>query len=240
MKYKFKKIFRFIKSANQVFFFLGVVGFAVFIAAITISSLLRVSKPDPGVQIIEVDETKEKLKVEYAKTFLAKKDDLFIFGVRSKAIVNDNSESKKVMSLFDGGSYSSTKLINLIFIEGESKRMLLDKEKLIHDYTLEASHNKNISLDRYDNQSQFRVSKNIFLIVENDSNKDGFLSYKDDANLYISSANGTNLNKISERVMSYELVDEELVLYKTKTDEEVRFYTLNLETLETRAFDTSI
>ncbi len=240
MKNKLKKLFCFIKKANQVFFFLGVIGFAVFIAAITISSLLRVSRPDPGVQIIEVDENKEKPKVELIKTFLAKKDDLFIFGVRSHAIVKDTSKSDKVMNLFDGGGYSSSKLINLIFIEGEAKRMLLDKDALIYDFILEASHNKRVSLNRYDYQNQYHVSKNIFLIVEEDSNKDGFLSEKDNANLYISSADGTNLNKISERVTSYELVDEDLVLYKTKTDEEVRFHTLNLETLGTRAFDTSI
>lgn len=137
-------------------------------------------------------------------------------------------ETDKKNSRFDMYSkkadYDTGYKINLIFEEQttDTKRTLTDISLRIYSYS-------------YQSDLYKRTGKNyiFYTVVDNDTNRDGILDYKDIESFYISNIDGTSFDKITKNNENYK--DGKLILpqkryyFKTVTDSNGDGYFNNLD-----------
>jgi hypothetical protein len=73
------------------------------------------------------------------------------------------------------------------------------------------------------------VDKNLYVVADNDSNGDGFLSEEDAQNLYSSEYNGKNLKLILKDILDYRTIDDHELLILKEGGEQVEFYYYDLK-----------
>jgi len=234
------KIFNFILKSNQILFFLVAVG----IIGITLLSLLPPDYSRPAVQIeknIEQNNTKKiRTKPQYFKSFHAYIKDVFIIKVHA-----DNITSKKVLHysaprLSSMNYYSDNEhaLVNLIFTkEDEGNNKLLKNDAYIVSFNL-VTDNK-IKPNPY-RDNNFKLEKNIYVIVSNDTNKDNFLSTKDQQDFYVSNYDGKQIKLVLKDILKYKVVEDNLVLITKKVNKKEHFYLFNVLTSNLKELDTTL
>lgn len=224
---KMKKIsFELIKKIDFVLIFifliLGIITWAiVMIDAFGPFSRRTVSNE---VTIVE-DDTKEEIR-EYIE-FNEKLKDVFIFNLKSSKIKADglyddiSASSFKSDSSFLGKSYNEG-ITNFIFIKDTSyeEYKLFDSNIFIYKYRFaEEKTGKDIYCD-----------KNIYAVVNEDTNDDKTLNSEDNIALYISDYDGKNLIKISNSVYKARITDNNQLLFTEYDGRLLTFflYDLNL------------
>ena len=212
------KIFKVIGQINQLFFFLALLLFTIFVVIPMLPFLTN--KPQQAVKIeANVKKTEQSTpeikEVIYAKIFQDKIKDVYVFKVTADTSSNskdNNKKGKRSSSSYSRG-YNNSKIVNILFVkeQGESHK-LLDENRLILATTY--------TQDEKDNtRGHFILDKNLYTIVETDSNQDGFLTAEDKKNLYISDYNGQNMHLIMNDITNFSLVGEDEILIAKDNDE---------------------
>jgi hypothetical protein len=212
------KFFNIISKINQLFFFLVLLGFTIFVIKPILPFLTNKSEPAVKIEanVEKTEQSTPKLEENvYSKIFHDKIKDVYIFKVTAKISSNSTDHKKKDRrsSASYSRGYNNSKIVNILFVkeQGESHK-LLDKNRLIlaTTYTQDG---------KDDTSGHFILDKNLYSIVETDSNQDGFLTAEDEKNLYISDYNGTNMHLIMKNFINYSLTDDNEILIAKDNDE---------------------
>ncbi|UTC67076.1 MULTISPECIES: hypothetical protein [unclassified Treponema] len=175
------------------------------------------------VAIIE-DETKEEIR-EYIE-FNEKIKDVFIFNLKSSKIKADGLYDDIPKASLKSGANSSAKsrnegITNLIFIKDKNyeEYKLFESNIFIYRYRfVEAANRNNISCD-----------KNIYAVVNEDTNNDKTLNTKDNVALYVSDYDGKNLIKVSNSVYKVRLTDNNQLLFTEYDGTALTFFLYDID-----------
>ncbi|AWB65550.1 hypothetical protein C2869_03465 [Saccharobesus litoralis] len=233
-----QKLISFIKLANQVLFFLA----ALFVLALLGKQLYKELFPrtyEP--QKIEVKKQDKDLqnfdKPEYFLDYYDKYKDVYIFTITSSFInrgpeIENFNKPMEFIRASDGYNSVGNNVVNLLFSsKSGEKHKLFAHDVYVTSFELVIEEN---------NRNKKRLSKNIYSVVENDSNNDGFLSKEDNRNLYISDYDGTNLKKIASQVKMYQVIaDDELLIHQYDQANSI-YYSYNVKTSELLKLNTDL
>ncbi|WP_444996437.1 hypothetical protein [Aliikangiella sp. IMCC44359] len=101
------------------------------------------------------------------------------------------------------GNYIERNTVNLLFVsESGTKLKLFENDRLITD----------IQSARFNKDNSYILNKNLYSVVSQDSNSDGFLNKKDQVDLYVSDYNGQNLKLIFENINELETIGDNKLL----------------------------
>lgn len=235
------KAFNFIKKSNQVLFFLVVILFIVLISKDFISELLRNDYEPPKIELVDSSDPNDKVKKPvYTVNYLALLEDVHIFELSSKVIDINKEHEVEAFGMFgastasydvSGGLYLSDNAVNLMFVkENEKQRMLLEKDGLVKEF----SKAKFVS-----NERAHRLDKNLYLIIDEDTNENGFLDHKDSAKLFTSTYDGNNLTIVLSDVESFRLIDDNKLIISKKGDSP-NFFTFDVTESKLQSLNTAI
>ena len=228
------KFFNFILKANQILFFIVAIG--VFIAFI-ISIIPRNYEP-PSVKIEKISNLhkakQDKKKTMYTKSFYSKIKDVYIIKIQTDKIIHKDKVLRHA-SMLSSGYNNEYGLVNLLFVKEENiKYKLLKKDAYIVSFkTIRSNETMNHA---YEN-NYFQLDKNIYSIIQKDTDKDSTLSMKDQQDFYISDYDGKNLKNILKNIKQYKVVDDNTILITNKED---LFYMFNIITNKLVLLDTNI
>ena len=235
------KILGFISKSNQVFFFLAVLIFIVMASIEIISDLVTNRYEPPKIELVDNSGSENEVKKQvYTVDFLAKLRDVHIFELSSNVIDTSKYHESEVFEMFNGakvshdltgGLYLSDSAVNLMFVkENSSRRMLLKKDGLIKEF----SKAKSIT-----NDHSFRLDKNLYLIIDEDTNSNGYLDHKDSVKLFTSEYDGKNLTHVLSNVGSFKLIgDNELII--SRKGDSASFFTFNVVESSLKSLNTAI
>ena len=84
------------------------------------------------------------------------------------------------------------------------------------------------------------LSKNIYSVVQNDTNKDGFLNSEDKKELFVSEYDGSGLKSIMDNIEGYQLISNNTALIYTKAESETLYYIFDVLSGELVKLDTRL
>jgi hypothetical protein len=217
-----------VRNWNTVAQFIAIVLLGVFVLIQAILHIIsQFPRSEPGIQIV-----KEELKTEIIQSvnYSALLRDTYVFSLESSAIV----ERDGLMAQKSVASYERTpankEIVNFYFVSGESKKetALLDENALILDH-------------QFINDSKsngYILDKNLYAIVAKDTNGDKRLSTDDTIDLYASDYNGLGRRQIGNDIYSYQIINDNIILFTEAIDNKLVFKTYNakenkIETIKT-------
>lgn len=214
------KLFHFVSKANQYLLFFGSLLVLLFFAFLFAKEFLRDNtyRP-PQVEIVSTDPGKSApVNVIYTKRYVAAIKDVHILDIESNQINPEkkhkrNSGNIEIVNHFSGGSadYKSSSTVNMMFVTQEQDNYLLfEQDKFIDRRSLAQFET---SEDRYNRN--YISFKNAYLVAEEDTNSDGFLSSEDKLNFYLSDYDGKQLTLMLENVSDFSYqADHQILLTK--------------------------
>lgn len=218
----------FIEQTNKVLFFVFLVGMLIVMLASAYDEMSRMFYEPPAVKVIEkADGEEPEQQISYDKEYLTKINEVYIFELKSdvvhtyqdNAIGRFNSYSEDVLS---------TKTINMIFTkEGEKGKLLFETNRLIFSF-------KKL---RGRSTEHYGLSKNIYSVVEKDTNDDSVLDKKDKLNLYVSRHDGSNLTLVMEDYDSFRVIEDDLLMLSKYIDGKQTFYTYEIKSGQIKPLD---
>lgn len=227
-------------KANHVFFFIASCIFIVIAAMTLIKEFNDYSYEPPQVKVVKPNtDNGSANKINYSLKYVTLLKDTHIFKIKSNKIKvsNEYQESDEMLSMFNGGSSYSESTINFLFVDQENNSTkLFPNDFFLQKYQLSDFEYKSQYISEYGDQ--FFISKNIYILVTADTNKDGFLSDDDVKNLYFSDYNGKNSKLIIKNIEDYQVIANDLLMIKQIIDEEQLFTTFNLKTYELKKLET--
>lgn len=233
------KILNFIKKSNQVLFFLAAIFIIGAIATKFISDLLSGYEP-PKIELVDTSDPKSEIKKQvYTIDFMRKLQDVFIFQLTSDVIdISQNHEDAEIgyfapstLSHRFSGTYLNDNAVNFMFVkENGSQTMLLAKDGLITEFTMAV-----FDPDKH----SYRLDKNLYLIIDKDTNNNGFLDQEDSTQLYSSTYDGKELTLILSNVGSFQQIGDNALIISQKGKEE-SYHTYNVTTSSLIKLNTAI
>lgn len=230
-----------IKKSNQVLFFLAVIIFIIMISIEIISDLLRNKYEPPKIELVDSSKTEEQVKKPvYTVDYLERLEDVYIFELSSKVIDTSQYHRNEVLEMFSvpkvshnfsGGSYLSDNAVNLMFVkEDGTKRMLLKSDALVREFS---------KANRSAKEHSYILEKNLYLVVNEDTNENGYLDHKDEAKLLSSTYDGKNLTLILSNVGSFKLINDNKLIISQRGDSP-SFFTFNVADSNLTKLNTTI
>lgn len=224
-----------IGKINQFLFFVA----AVLLIALFANELYGKWKPHdpydrPKVSLADpLAEDEIDIELEQGLNLVEILNGVYIFSVENETIdLSKNRESGSVAEyrLPEYGHYSD-KTVNYIFTNvGGYKKVLLEKDALVLKF-LPAN------FGEYKGKPHF--DKNVYHVVESDSNNDGFLTGDDSKSLYLSDFDGQNLSLIIRDVVETYIIDENTIVIVTKFDGKKAFFNYSVKDSKLYQFDVS-
>jgi hypothetical protein len=218
-----------IRTYNSVIEFIILVLLCAFLLVGGVLFVIRLfPKPaEPG--IITVPDT-AKTEIIRTTKYVAQLRDNYVFALESDAIAeSDLSPKQKSLASYDRAG-GTREIVNYHFVSAATKK---ETPLLEHDALIVAS--------RFINDSKEAgplLGKNVYAIVSADSDADGRLSVDDDVDLYVSSYDGTRLEKIGQDAYGYQLIADDTILFTEETDEGKTFRIYNDKTGKTETIKT--
>ncbi|MBA6365832.1 hypothetical protein H4J42_18980, partial [Colwellia sp. BRX8-8] len=173
----------------------------------------------------------QKPKLE--KRYVGQIKDVHILEITSDQIVEEQSYSANADMMIVSSSLSlSSNAVNLMFTKaGEKNNLLFENNALIVDFSPTQSR-----------ETEYRniLSKNIYSVVRQDTNKDGFLNQDDNKELLVSEYDGTKLKSVIDNIDGYQVISNDVVLLYTATDNDTFYYTFNVLSGELLKLDTNL
>lgn len=218
-----------IRTYNSVIAFIILVLLCAFLLVEGVLFVIRqFPKPaEPGVKIVP-----DTAKTEIIRTtkYVSQLRDTYVFALESDAIAESDlvPMQKSVASYERSGSNRET--VNYYFVSAATKK---ETPLLEHDALIVAS--------RFINDSKEAgplLGKNVYAIVSADTNADGSLSVDDAVDLYVSSYDGTRLEKIGHDAYGYQLIADETILFTEATSGGKAFRTYDDRTGKTETIKT--
>ena len=219
----------FLSVANQFLFFFAVLIVIGLMLKPVISSLFKADYAPPKIKVVDSTDSQESsIDVEYRIFFKEDIMDVFVFEISANAI-----ETKKKGTVVNMFEYYGDKFetVNLLFApkSGESYNLMENNAYIISASFYKSGEN-----------SYQKLSKNLYLIVSDDTNGDGFLSTKDSADLFMSDYNGKNMSVVLKGVETFDVIQDDLLLIEKKSEGKKLFYTFNVLTKKLFQLDTKI
>lgn len=224
------KTLSFITKSNQILFFVASLLFIAFLSVNLISDLLFNRYEPPKVELMDSSTAEDSAKKQiYTVDFLTLLQDVHIFELSSKVVDTNQRHVKSSVEMFkvshdlsggySGGMYLSDNAVNLMFVkENGDQHMLLEKDALIAEFS---QVKLNVS------KHAFTLSKNLYLIIDEDTNNNGFFDLKDSSKLFTSSYDGKHLTLVLSDVGSFELTGDDKLIISQKGDTP-SFYTFDI------------
>ena len=196
----------------------GLLGSVVLIFVIAnIISCLNWFHHEPQVDIVDTVKN-PSIEIKENIDFFTKIKDCYVFSVKSNAISSDEIGNSQVTADVFSESKSMSKsenVINYIFVKEKEEHKLFPHNVFVYRSKFmneEETYRKNI------------CDYNIYAVIMNDTDQNKTLNIDDDIALYVSDYDGTGLKKISDAIMSVELVDENLLLFSQQENEDIVYY----------------
>lgn len=188
---------------------------------VLISFIPKKREQDPGVKIVTEEDSKDfEIEKSYDLNRIQSNTDFIYMPVYTNTLTITSSSIDKTFSkdsLYAGGY--SNKIKKICNIKVVNKNSLESWQVFKEDLFV-----KTMILS-----NSVEQTKNIFLVIIEDSNKDGYLNKKDETIVYISDIDGKNLEQIANEVLDIELIDNNYLILKSKLDKN-RVQYINLDT----------
>lgn len=212
------KVINFVKKANQLLFFIAATIFIVLISIEIFSKLFRNQFEPAKIELVDDSAPKDELrKPVYTISFLTRLKNVHIFELTSKVVDTNKYHTNQTFNMFaapkvshdfSSSMYLSENAVNLMFVkENGQRRMLFDKDGFIKEFT---------KAKESPNEHSYKLDKNLYLVVDEDTNENGYFDQNDAANLYTSTYDGKNLSLVLADVGSYELIDNNRLIISQK------------------------
>lgn len=218
-----KSFFDIIKKIDLfIILFLGLIGIACFSYIIYTTANIYAFDRAHRRALPVVDSSSSEVAQKTTLSYLTKIKDTYIFMLKAAGVSPSTQEN--ITSSMSNSSYNKTsnteEAVNFLFItpQEKSENLLFNTNTFIYKYT--------IGTENYRSDKQDRFDKNLYLVIENDTNKDGKLNSDDAAALYISSYNGSNLKCLSTNLLSYSR-KYDYITFAEYGEEIVNFYSYN-------------
>jgi hypothetical protein len=226
------KVMGFIESANKIIFFIAALVTIIIFAFIVIKDVFDQDDRPSSIQIIENKENEPPEEIAYVKNYKGSIQDVYIFEITSDKILRDSSKIQN----FSGQkpmyeSYMSDTSVNLLFLEGNNKRLLMKNHGLITDFE------RALLVKR---ENSMLLSKNVYLITTEDTNADKMLDRRDAKDLMVSKYNGENLTLVMKDIDYYTHIRDNVLLVCKIEGKNQLFYMYDLETMTLNKLDTNI
>jgi len=226
------KALHFIKNANQIIFFVGV----MIVATLAIGGAALNFLSGLGHRArVEGNRGTKEVEPIYRKNYHAKVKDTYVFTL-SKTIISPKGIDGRGVNFGErmrkkGSGYVHQPSVNLIFVGPDnSAQSLFDKDSLITE----------IHLANSDKKKGYLLKSNIYEVAVKDTNKDGTLDYQDEKCLYLSSYNGLGLSLILDNIDSYEVLGDNTVLVLKRVKNQEDFYEYKVDSGKLTKLNTSI
>ena len=224
----------FIEKSNKILLFIAAIIVIIAIGKNIISDLLRKDYSEPKVQVIDHnDALEEDQKPKLEKRYVGQIKDVHILEITSDKIVEEQSYSANTNMMIVSATLSlSSNAVNLMFTKaGEKNNLLFENNALIVDFTPTQSR-----------ETEYRniLSKNIYSVARQDTNKDGFLNQDDNKEFLVSEYDGTKLKSVMDNIAGYQVISNDLVLLNASTDSDMFYYTFNVLSGELLKLDTNL
>lgn len=222
-------IIKFIDNANRVLLFIAAIIVIIAIGKDILRDIFRESYSEPSVQVVEKShDSSIQKKPNFEKRYIGKIRDAFIIEVTSDMVfVEEQNVYNTAMIDYSSPFTLSSNAVNMIISKVEGKKTKLFKENLLISGFYPIRSNET---DR-----TFDLSKNIFLVVKQDTNSDGFLNSKDKKELLISDYDGSNLMSVISNISTHRIIDNDVILLNIDSE----LYVFNVHTGDLNKIDTS-
>ncbi|MDH5433178.1 MAG: hypothetical protein OEY19_04475 [Gammaproteobacteria bacterium] len=242
-----EKIFKFVKSANQVLFFIAALLLIFLFLKNIIKDFFRYDYEPPKVELVDEasSESHSQPKVVYEKIYHSMLKDVYIFQIKSDAINLSNKHQMKGRGTTaemrpSSNDYLDSQVVNMLFVkENGHKRMLLETDALI-TFVVKAQFDVGNQTGYLGDNNGYKFESNRYSIVSSDTDKDGFLSNEDERDLYLSDYDGANLIKVMENVSNYRVIRDNTLLITQTKDKKDEFYIYSINDEKPKKLDTAI
>lgn len=230
-----KKLTAFVSTVNQYLLFIAVLIIIVISSKNIIQELTTSDYVEPRVKLIKNSDNPAKvININYRTNYRRQVKDVLIFAISSNAIENipeeKTSKTLNMFSEFSPKSQSKFQTVNYLFVPKTGPSyLLMSKDTYIRNTSFYSNPKK---------RNGYKRLKNIFLLVTNDTNSDGYLSKKDSADLYVSDYNGKNMYLVIKDVEDYDLMNDNLLMIEVGTVDDRKFFTYDLITKNLEKIDT--
>ena len=225
------RIMNFIEKANKVLLFIAALVVIFAIGKSLISDLFKSGYSAPKVQVIEHSAALDE-EPKLQKNYIGQIKDVHILEITSDKIVNQKPYSANAEIIVSSALSFSRNAVNLMFTKaGEKNKVLFKNNVLIVGFSP-------VQLKETGYQSV--LSKNIYSVVRNDTNKNGFLNSDDQKELLVSEYDGSGLKSIMDNIEGYQLISNNTALIYTKPESETLYYIFDVLSGELIKLDTRL
>lgn len=225
------RIMNFIEKANKVLLFIAAIVVIFAIGKSLIGDLFKSGYSAPKVQVIEHSAALDE-EPKLQKNYIGQIKDVHILEITSDKIVNQKPYSANAEIIVSSALSFSRNAVNLMFTKaGEKNKVLFKNNVLIVGFSP-------VQLKETGYQSV--LSKNIYSVVRNDTNKNGFLNSDDQKELLVSEYDGSGLKSIMDNIEGYQLISNNTALIYTKPESETLYYIFDVLSGELIKLDTRL
>jgi hypothetical protein len=225
------RIMNFIEKANKVLLFIAALVVIFAIGKSLISDLFKSGYSAPKVQVIEHSAALDE-EPKLQKNYIGQIKDVHILEITSDKIVNQKPYSANAEIIVSSALSLSRNAVNLMFTKaGEKNKVLFKNNVLIVGFS---------PVQLKETSYQSVLSKNIYSVVRNDTNKNGFLNSDDQKELLVSEYDGSGLKYIMDNIEVYQLIINNTALIYTKQESETHYYIFDVISGELVKLDTRL
>lgn len=225
------RIMNFIEKANKVLLFIAALVVIFAIGKSLISDLFKSGYSAPKVQVIEHSAALDE-EPKLQKNYIGQIKDVHILEITSDKIVNQKPYSANAEIIVSSALSFSRNAVNLMFTKaGEKNKVLFKNNVLIVGFS---------PVQLKETSYQSVLSKNIYSVVRNDTNENGFLNSDDQKELLVSEYDGSGLKSIMDNIEGYQLISNNTALIYTKPESETLYYIFDVLSGELVKLDTRL
>jgi len=225
------RIMNFIEKANKVLLFIAAIVVIFAIGKSLISDLFKSGYSAPKVQVIEHSAALDE-EPNLQKNYIGQIKDVHILEITSDKIVNQKPYSANAKIIVSSALSLSRNAVNLMFTKaGEKNKVLFKNNVLIVGFS---------PVQLKETSYHSVLSKNIYSVVQNDTNKNGFLNSDDQKELLVSEYDGSGLKSIMDNIEGYQLISNNMILIYTKPESETLYYIFDVLSGELVKLDTRL
>ncbi|MBL1383428.1 MAG: hypothetical protein COA35_001900 [Colwellia sp.] len=225
------RIMNFIEKANKVLLFIAAIVVIFAIGKSLIGDLFKSGYSAPKVQVIEHSAALDE-EPKLQKNYIGQIKDVHILEITSDKIVNQKPYSANAEIIVSSALSFSRNAVNLMFTKaGHKNKVLFKNNVLIVGFS---------PVQLKETSYQSVLSKNIYSVVRNDTNKNGFLNSDDQKELLVSEYDGSGLKSIMDNIEGYQLISNNTALIYTKPESETLYYIFDVISGELVKLDTRL
>lgn len=231
-----KKIIQTISSINQFLLFIAAILIIALVTFEFVGSLNRNSDyEEDKVEIVQAEQKEDSpIKTVHYSNFTHIVGDTYVFEVMSTKI-DPSIKHRSSSSSYGMGKPSgpSPSLVNIMFVVPEKPNYMLFEQNCLISHFRRASLKKSRSWDKV-------MSKNLYNVINEDSDNDGFLSRDDRTDFYVSDPTGHNLKLVLKDIEDKDEIADNKLLLTQGERMNPKYYLYDVVSDELSLLDTNI